>query len=208
MAQRGPWQWKRKRKTRLECRVPKTDKNFPPFSHTKRSDPTASVLFLPLSLSLSCFFSLLFLRVRYIYSHRRLSLSRYLMLSRFPPNSINLIHFISIKSFGVVPSYSFRSCLVDSAPRSSIPMAMPPKSSMPSVGTELGLASRFWDKFRRESIFAMYTPFAVCLASGNLKIESFRHYIAQDFHFLRAFAQAWVSISFFSLFSSFSLSLI
>ncbi|KAF7817808.1 bifunctional TH2 protein, mitochondrial [Senna tora] len=83
------------------------------------------------------------------------------------------------------------SCLVDSAPRSSIPMAMPPKSSMASVNTEEGLAKRFWNKFMKESKFAMYTPFAVCLASGNLKIESFRHYIAQDGHFLRAFAQAY-----------------
>ncbi|KAJ7973526.1 Heme oxygenase-like multi-helical protein [Quillaja saponaria] len=62
---------------------------------------------------------------------------------------------------------------------------------MASVDTEVGLAKRFWIKFRRESIFAMYTPFVVCLASGNLKIETFRHYIAQDVHFLRAFAQAY-----------------
>ncbi|KAI9077986.1 hypothetical protein K1719_040115 [Acacia pycnantha] len=70
-------------------------------------------------------------------------------------------------------------------------MAMPPKSSMSSGHTEPGLARRFWKKFNRESTFAMYTPFAVCLASGNLKIESFRHYISQDVHFLMAFAQAY-----------------
>jgi thiaminase len=56
--------------------------------------------------------------------------------------------------------------------------------------SEAGLAKRFWIKFNRESIFAMYTPFVISLASGNLKIDSFRHYIAQDVHFLRAFAQA------------------
>ncbi|XP_028790359.1 bifunctional TH2 protein, mitochondrial-like [Neltuma alba] len=117
------------------------------------------------------------------------------MLIRFALNPIkaplNPIHFIYSNSFRVVPPYSLRSCLVDSSPRSSMPMAMPPKSSMSSGHTEAGLARRFWDKFNRESIFAMYTPFAVCLASGNLKIESFRHYISQDVHFLRAFAQAY-----------------
>ncbi|KAF7805220.1 bifunctional TH2 protein, mitochondrial [Senna tora] len=70
-------------------------------------------------------------------------------------------------------------------------MAIPPKSAMPSVDTELGLARRFWIKFTRESVFSTYTPFLVCLASGNLKLESFRHYIAQDLHFLRAFVQAY-----------------
>lgn len=60
-----------------------------------------------------------------------------------------------------------------------------------AIHTEAGLARRFWIKFARESIFAMYTPFAISLASGNLKIDSFRHYIAQDVHFLRAFARAY-----------------
>ncbi|GAU21891.1 hypothetical protein TSUD_33880, partial [Trifolium subterraneum] len=59
--------------------------------------------------------------------------------------------------------------------------------------SEAGLAKRFWIKCNRESIFAMYTPFVISLASGNLKIDSFRHYIAQDVHFLRAFAQAYES---------------
>ncbi|MGN5995563.1 hypothetical protein ACP6M2_13845, partial [Corynebacterium striatum] len=45
-------------------------------------------------------------------------------------------------------------------------------------------------KFRRESVFAMYTHFAVSLASGNLELDAFHHYIAQDFHFLKAFTQA------------------
>lgn len=59
--------------------------------------------------------------------------------------------------------------------------------------SEAGLAKRFWIKFTRESIFSMYTPFVISLASGKLKIDSFRHYIAQDVHFLRAFAQAYES---------------
>ncbi|KAF5725770.1 hypothetical protein HS088_TW23G00499 [Tripterygium wilfordii] len=77
-------------------------------------------------------------------------------------------------------------------------MAIPPKptsmaatTSGGSVDGEEGIARRFWIKFRRESIFAMYTPFVLCLAAGNLKIESFRHYIAQDVHFLKAFAHAY-----------------
>ncbi|KAM1549725.1 hypothetical protein EV2_011003 [Malus domestica] len=69
----------------------------------------------------------------------------------------------------------------------------PPKSAMASavVDNEVGLARRFWIKFKRESIFAKYTPFTLCLAAGNLKIETFRDYIAQDVHFLKAFAHAY-----------------
>ncbi|GAB4855797.1 beta ketoadipyl CoA thiolase, th2 [Ancistrocladus abbreviatus] len=67
------------------------------------------------------------------------------------------------------------------------------KSTPPSIGTnnEVGISRRFWIKLKRESIFAMYTPFVLCLAAGNLKLDTFRHYIAQDVHFLRAFAQAY-----------------
>ncbi|GMP68028.1 hypothetical protein CsSME_00027790 [Camellia sinensis var. sinensis] len=53
-----------------------------------------------------------------------------------------------------------------------------------------GIARRFWIKFHKEAILALYTPFVVCLASGNLTLHTFRHYIAQDFYFLKAFAQA------------------
>ncbi|XP_059437500.1 bifunctional TH2 protein, mitochondrial isoform X2 [Corylus avellana] len=81
----------------------------------------------------------------------------------------------------------------DSAPRSPISMAIPPLTAMSvaAVDSEVGLAERFWIKFRRESVLAPYAPFVLCLASGNLRIETFRHYIAQDVHFLRAFAQAY-----------------
>jgi|UniRef100_A0A2N9JBZ0 hypothetical protein len=75
-------------------------------------------------------------------------------------------------------------------PRISMAIPPPPSAKSVAVDSELGLAKRFWIKFRRESVLAMYTPFVHCLASGNLKIEAFRHYIAQDVHFLRAFAQA------------------
>ncbi|KAJ4967914.1 hypothetical protein NE237_014615 [Protea cynaroides] len=60
-----------------------------------------------------------------------------------------------------------------------------------AVPIEEGTAKRFWIKFRNEALFAMYTPFVVCLASGKLELETFRNYIAQDVHFLRAFAQAY-----------------
>lgn len=60
-----------------------------------------------------------------------------------------------------------------------------------AVDNEVGLAGKFWIKSRRESLFAMYTPFALRLAAGNLEIDGFRHYIAQDVYFLKAFAQAY-----------------
>lgn len=59
------------------------------------------------------------------------------------------------------------------------------------TNNEEGIARRFWIKFHKESILALYSPFMVCLASGNLRLDTFRHYIAQDFHFLKAFAQAY-----------------
>lgn len=56
---------------------------------------------------------------------------------------------------------------------------------------EEGSAKRFWDKFSKQSILTLYTPFVVSLASGNLKLDTFRHYIAQDVHFYKCFAQAY-----------------
>ncbi|KAL2482104.1 putative aminopyrimidine aminohydrolase [Forsythia ovata] len=56
---------------------------------------------------------------------------------------------------------------------------------------EEGIGRRFWIKSRKAGTQALYTPFMVCLASGNLELDTFRHYIAQDVHFLRAFAKAY-----------------
>lgn len=39
-------------------------------------------------------------------------------------------------------------------------------------------AKRLCVKFNKESVMSLYTPFVVALASGNLKVERFRHYIA------------------------------
>ncbi|XP_022746780.1 bifunctional TH2 protein, mitochondrial-like [Durio zibethinus] len=70
-------------------------------------------------------------------------------------------------------------------------MAIPPSFASSFIHTEGGLATSLWKKFRKESLFSLYSPFAVSLASGTLKIDTFRHCIAQDVHFLKAFAQAY-----------------
>ncbi|KAF5960702.1 hypothetical protein HYC85_001911 [Camellia sinensis] len=64
---------------------------------------------------------------------------------------------------------------------------------LPEIGEEEGggIARRLWVKFRDDSIFALYTPFVVCLASGVLDPQSFLHCISQDVYFYRAFVQAY-----------------
>lgn len=57
------------------------------------------------------------------------------------------------------------------------------------VGESIG--ERLWMKFKKDSTFSLYTPFVICLASGTLNLDTFRHYISQDLHFLKAFAQAY-----------------
>ncbi|KAK8487925.1 hypothetical protein V6N13_027100 [Hibiscus sabdariffa] len=75
--------------------------------------------------------------------------------------------------------------------RPSNPMAIPPKSSAAAVfPADDCLAKSLWIKFRREFMLSLYSPFSLCLASGSLKIDTFRHYIAQDVHFLKASAHA------------------
>nr|GMD36822.1 probable aminopyrimidine aminohydrolase, mitochondrial [Ipomoea batatas] len=53
------------------------------------------------------------------------------------------------------------------------------------------IAQRCWAKFRKECPFALYSPFIVSLASGNLKVETFRQFVAQDVHLLNIFAHAF-----------------
>ncbi|KAF8094701.1 hypothetical protein N665_0355s0014 [Sinapis alba] len=77
-----------------------------------------------------------------------------------------------------------------SAAAFSSAMSIPPSISAASHSEE-ALAGKLWIKFNRECLFSMYSPFAVSLAAGNLKIETFRQYIAQDVHFLKAFAHAY-----------------
>lgn len=67
---------------------------------------------------------------------------------------------------------------------------------MAVVGDELeggggGIARRLWIKFRNEAVFALYTPFVVCLASGGLDPQSFLHFLSQDIFYLQGFSQAY-----------------
>ncbi|CAN1233964.1 Bifunctional TH2 protein, mitochondrial [Linum perenne] len=105
------------------------------------------------------------------------------------PFIYSLQHTWRRRSFPVPPSFP----LTMAAPSKLMSSSTISSSSAtaPGSNSEDGLAAKLWIKSRRQLHFAMYTPFVVCLASGNLKIESFRHYIAQDFHFLRAFAHAY-----------------
>ncbi|KAL9165860.1 hypothetical protein ABFS82_06G197600 [Erythranthe guttata] len=71
------------------------------------------------------------------------------------------------------------------------PMASSATPKLPAPPIEEGIGRRFWIKFRKEWTHALYSPFVVSLAAGNLNLDTFRNYIAQDVHFLRAFAKAY-----------------
>lgn len=73
-----------------------------------------------------------------------------------------------------------------------IPMASSATGKLPATGLEDGLGKKLWIKFRKEWTEALYTPFVISLAAGNLKLNSFRDYVAQDVYFLRAFLKALV----------------
>ncbi|KAM3210756.1 hypothetical protein ACQJBY_064606 [Aegilops geniculata] len=65
-------------------------------------------------------------------------------------------------------------------------------SSSAAAVAEGSAARRFWiAASSREAAFATYTPFLLSLAAGSLRLDSFRHYLAQDAHFLHAFARAY-----------------
>ncbi|XP_066350794.1 bifunctional TH2 protein, mitochondrial-like [Miscanthus floridulus] len=71
-------------------------------------------------------------------------------------------------------------------------MASSPSPASAAVVAEGSAARRFWiAASTREAAFAAYTPFILSLAAGNLRLDVFRHYIAQDAHFLHAFARAY-----------------
>ncbi|KAF9610944.1 hypothetical protein IFM89_025853 [Coptis chinensis] len=98
--------------------------------------------------------------------------------------------------FKSIPSFSSSSNQLSFFRSSSSNLKSSSLSSMGVVavsgGDEQGsIARRFWIKFKKETVFSLYTPFVVSLASGNLELDTFRHYIAQDVHFLKAFAQAY-----------------
>ena len=73
--------------------------------------------------------------------------------------------------------------------------APPPRSTTPSIGVvanDLGVSRKCWNKSKSEAIFSLFTPFVLSLAAGNLRLDTFRCYISQDVHFLKAFAHALV----------------
>lgn len=74
-------------------------------------------------------------------------------------------------------------------------MASSATGKLPAPEIADGLGKKFWIKYSKEWTQAMYTPFVVTLAAGNLKLETFRQYIAQDVHFLRAFKKALVILT-------------
>ncbi|XP_076908245.1 bifunctional TH2 protein, mitochondrial-like [Bidens hawaiensis] len=59
------------------------------------------------------------------------------------------------------------------------------------IGDEGGIAQSLWKKSTNESIFAIYTPYILSLASGKLDSASFLHCIFQDLRFLEASAEAF-----------------
>nr|XP_043610960.1 bifunctional TH2 protein, mitochondrial-like [Erigeron canadensis] len=72
-----------------------------------------------------------------------------------------------------------------------LPSSMSTISQNPILKKEEEISKQLWTKFNKLSINSLYTPFLVSLASGCLKIDTFRHYIAQDVHFLTSFSHAY-----------------
>ncbi|KAL5562015.1 hypothetical protein UlMin_031762 [Ulmus minor] len=52
------------------------------------------------------------------------------------------------------------------------------------------MSELLWNKFKDESAFALYSPFFVCLAAGNLVSHTFYYCLGQELHFLKAFVHA------------------
>lgn len=59
-----------------------------------------------------------------------------------------------------------------------------------AIRDEAGIAKSLWVKSTNESVFAIYTPYILSLASGKLDSGSFLHCISQDLRFLQASAEA------------------
>ncbi|KAF5726989.1 aminopyrimidine aminohydrolase mitochondrial isoform X2 [Tripterygium wilfordii] len=62
---------------------------------------------------------------------------------------------------------------------------------MGGVMDEGGIGKQLWIKSRNDLVFAKYTPFFVCLASGHLDSRTLRHCISQEPYLLKAFAHAY-----------------
>ncbi|KAG6409398.1 hypothetical protein SASPL_127437 [Salvia splendens] len=102
--------------------------------------------------------------------------------SRQSPNFSTNLFSTSSRS---VPSPAFvhrlRSCKFASTTGDfkAITMASSATGKLPAV-IEDGLGKKYWRKFKTEWTEALYTPFVIALAAGNLKLDTFRDYIAQD----------------------------
>lgn len=59
-----------------------------------------------------------------------------------------------------------------------------------AAAAEGSLSKKFWNNWIKETVFASYSSFFVCLAAGNLELDVFRGFIAQDAFFHKAFVQA------------------
>ncbi|KAK9072477.1 hypothetical protein SSX86_008911 [Deinandra increscens subsp. villosa] len=107
------------------------------------------------------------------------------------------MRLLSIKPFSSVHLHLLRSNYRNFTPLRNNPNFNFKLSTASSMTTktndpiEESVAKRLWVSSQSESISSLYTPFVISLASGNLKIDTFRHYIAQDVHFLKCFAQAY-----------------
>lgn len=122
--------------------------------------------------------------------------------SRQSPNFSTNLFSTSSRS---VPSPAFvqrlRSCKFASTTGDfkAITMASSATGKLPAE-IEDGLGKKYWRKFKKEWTEALYTPFVIALAAGNLKLDTFRDYIAQDVYFLRAFVKALVILTSVCLF--------
>ncbi|MFS7961508.1 putative aminopyrimidine aminohydrolase [Helianthus anomalus] len=97
--------------------------------------------------------------------------------------------FLSIKPFCFLHTHLIRYYRNHTPLNFNLKFNFTTASSMATI--EEQVSKRLWARSQSESIGSLYTPFVVSLASGNLKVETFRHYIAQDVHFLKCFAQAY-----------------
>ncbi|CAI9090967.1 OLC1v1025867C1 [Oldenlandia corymbosa var. corymbosa] len=106
-----------------------------------------------------------------------------------------LINFKTLKFSTPSSFFNFRSFSSSLKSPGPAPMATampkPPPATTTTIDDGSGIASKCWIKYKKESTLSLYSPFVVALASGTLNLDTFRHYIAQDVYFLKAFAQAY-----------------
>lgn len=64
---------------------------------------------------------------------------------------------------------------------------------MAASGLPVGnaVSRQLWEDCHPEAEQSLFHPFVQALARGTLPIDCFRHYVAQDAHFLRYFAKAY-----------------